>query len=75
MNLAISNLAWDSKSENSLLKKLKNLGVQGIEIAPTKIWATWDDITEKKTIEYKKKLNILKGNIDCKYTRKWGEKR
>jgi D-psicose/D-tagatose/L-ribulose 3-epimerase len=53
MKLAFSNIAWLAEEEESILPILKDYGVRGIEIAPTKYWhnfleATPDDILIKK---------------------------
>lgn len=40
MNLSISNIAWDSKEDTSVIALLNELNVKGIEVAPTKIWTT-----------------------------------
>lgn len=41
MKLAISNIAWDRTDEDSVLQALQREGVDGIEIAPTKVWPRW----------------------------------
>lgn len=38
MNLSISNIAWNVEEDNEIKTLLKRLGINGIEIAPTKIW-------------------------------------
>ena len=38
MRLAISNIAWPSGSDEAVAAILREYGVQGIEIAPTKVW-------------------------------------
>jgi D-psicose/D-tagatose/L-ribulose 3-epimerase len=53
MKLAISNIAWLADEDELVLPILKEYGVQGIEVAPSKYWrnpieATRDDILEKK---------------------------
>lgn len=56
MRLAISNIAWDFGHESALLPRLAKLGVQGIEVAPTKRWPNWVGITHSSAIEYKETL-------------------
>jgi D-psicose/D-tagatose/L-ribulose 3-epimerase len=53
MKLAISNIAWLAEEEEFILPILKDYGVSGIEIAPTKYWqnplaATHNEILVKK---------------------------
>ena len=38
MNLCLSNLAWDNARDNELYKKMNMLGINGLEIAPTKLF-------------------------------------
>tara|TARA_B110000027_G_C16028818_1_gene259831 strand:- start:48 stop:842 length:795 start_codon:yes stop_codon:yes gene_type:complete len=62
MKLSISNLAWENKNEKKIFKLLKKYNFLGIEILPTKIWGSWENITKKKVITYKKFLD--KSNIE-----------
>lgn len=50
MKLAVSNIAWDKVYDESMYACLKNLGYQGIEIAPTRIWQEkpYDKLLEAK---------------------------
>ena len=41
MKLAISNIAWDAPEQTEILQQLAGLGVNGVEIAPTKLWPGW----------------------------------
>jgi D-psicose/D-tagatose/L-ribulose 3-epimerase len=47
MKLAISNIAWERYDDPEIFKLLLNNGVEGIEVAPTKIWPDWEGISEK----------------------------
>jgi D-psicose/D-tagatose/L-ribulose 3-epimerase len=38
MRLAISNIAWPAERDGEIADWLPRLGVQGVEIAPTKVW-------------------------------------
>ena len=38
MNLCLSNLAWDQPREDEIFNYMKCLGIQGVEIAPTKLF-------------------------------------
>lgn len=38
MKLAVSSIAWTSEEEQQVAKKLQELGVTNVELAPTKIW-------------------------------------
>ena len=59
MKLAISNIAWAQHDDPLILSQLKELGVSGIEIAPTKVWPDWKNISQKSVEAYKHKLNDL----------------
>lgn len=54
MKLAISNIAWEVHNDMSLLAELSKLGVQGIEVAPSKIWPQWQGATEAAAQQYRK---------------------
>ena len=45
MRLAVSNIAWNLEEDPLVFKLLAELGVSGVEIAPTKIWPEWRGIT------------------------------
>jgi D-psicose/D-tagatose/L-ribulose 3-epimerase len=49
MRLRISNLAWNEASE--FLGTVKSSGVTGVELAPTKIWPTLEDVTAEEVKE------------------------
>lgn len=51
--LAISNLGWLPAEEKALLPSLAKIGMQGIEVAPSRI-ADWDLLSDKKIFEYRK---------------------
>ena len=57
MKLAVSNIAWAIHDDPAIFALLKSLGVDGIEVAPTKVWPAWTGITEKKIKLYKSQLN------------------
>lgn len=46
MRLAVSNIAWDAADEPVVLERLARFGVDGIEVAPTKLWPDWQGMTE-----------------------------
>ena len=54
--LAISNIAWSAQNDGTIHPLLKQHGITGIEIAPTKVWPTWEEITLTKACDYREKL-------------------
>ena len=56
MKLAISNIAWEKHDEPQMLHMLKRYNVNGIEIAPTKIWPNWEGATQKNAEAYRKQM-------------------
>ena len=56
MNLAVSNLAWDTTNENQIFKHLNSFGINKIEGVLSKL-GNWDTIDSKKIVEYKNYLN------------------
>jgi len=53
MNLAISNIAWQSHEENAIADLMQQLGIRGVEIAPTKIWSSPLEATYAEIAEYR----------------------
>jgi sugar phosphate isomerase/epimerase len=41
MKLAVSNIAWDEPEQPAVLASFAELGVTGVEVAPTKLWPDW----------------------------------
>lgn len=46
MKLAVSNIAWDEREQEEVLKLLLKHGVTGVEVAPTKIWPDWQGVDD-----------------------------
>jgi sugar phosphate isomerase/epimerase len=53
--LAVSNLAWPKLDDDRILACLAELGVQGVEVAPTRL-ASWADLTPSLLAEYRSRL-------------------
>ena len=52
--LTVSNLAWKNiETFNKFYEILNEYNISGIEIAPTKIWGSWNKITFKKITKFK----------------------
>ena len=41
MKLAVSNIAWEPAEETAVLPLLRDHGIRGIEVAPTRLWPDW----------------------------------
>jgi sugar phosphate isomerase/epimerase len=54
LKTSISNLAWKHQSTIELLPKLKSIGIQGVEIAPTAIWPDFGNLEVSKVSELSK---------------------
>lgn len=55
MKVAISNIAWDTSQDGRVLDLLQHYHVQGIEIAPTKIWNTPTEVKDAEIQKYVKR--------------------
>lgn len=55
MRLAISNLAFPEGKETEVLSGIRDAGVDGIEVAPTRIGA-WADLTDTRLESYRDRL-------------------
>jgi sugar phosphate isomerase/epimerase len=56
MKIAISNIAWERHDDPSVLKTLRDYGVSGIEVAPTRIWPYWEDASQKSAEMHRKRM-------------------
>ena len=54
-HLAVSNLAWPDERNAAALEKLASLGVEGVEVAPTRL-AGWEDLTPGQLVDYRHQL-------------------
>jgi D-psicose/D-tagatose/L-ribulose 3-epimerase len=53
MKIAISNIAWHIHEEESIAKIMEEFGVQGVEIAPTKIWQSPLSASDSEIASYR----------------------
>ena len=56
MKTAISNIAWEPELDKSMYTFLQNVGVDGIEIAPTRIFPNNPYEYKSEVSEFSKKL-------------------
>lgn len=52
MKLAFSNIAWSADEDPSVLEVLRAHHVQGIEVAPTRLWPGWEGATPEAAAAY-----------------------
>ena len=45
MRVAVSNIAWPAELDAEAYALLAGMGVEGIEIAPTRVWPGWSGIS------------------------------
>ncbi len=57
MKLSVSNIAWDQHDDPEILNNLRERGVTGIEVAPTKIWPEWLSANPQQATQYREKLS------------------
>jgi D-psicose/D-tagatose/L-ribulose 3-epimerase len=55
MKLAVSSIAWTNEEEKEVAAALRELGVQYVEVAPTKVW---DDPTKASDAEIQDYINF-----------------
>lgn len=53
MKLAISNLAWNSRDDIPVARLLQSIGVSGVELAPTKVWASPLNVSDMEVADYR----------------------
>ena len=54
MKLAVSNIAWPKEQDAAVADLLRDLGVTGIEVAPTKVWPQLLDATDADIDDYRR---------------------
>ena len=54
MRISVSNIAWPAEVDAEAYALLAGLGVEGIEIAPTRVWPGWEGISSStiKALRY-----------------------
>ncbi|WP_341720185.1 sugar phosphate isomerase/epimerase family protein [Micromonospora sp. FIMYZ51] len=52
MKVAISNIAWEPADDEKVADLLRHVGVDGIEVAPTKIWPDLTAVTPQEASGY-----------------------
>jgi sugar phosphate isomerase/epimerase len=57
MKLAFSNIAWSPHDSPAVLRLLREHGVIGIEVAPTRVWPEWVGATVAAAREYRLRIN------------------
>lgn len=54
MKTAISNIAWNPEDDERVAAWMKELGVEGVEIAPTKLWPKPLEATVDQLVSYRR---------------------
>lgn len=53
---SVSNIAWNRHDDPAVFQLLSKYGVNGIEIAPSKVWSDLESVTAEKAKEYRSLL-------------------
>ena len=56
MKLCVSNIAWEQHDDPEILDALRQQDVQGIEIAPTKVWPDWAGAKPAAALDYRRRM-------------------
>jgi sugar phosphate isomerase/epimerase len=56
MRISVSNIAWPAELDAEAFALLAGLGVEGIEIAPTRVWPGWEGISAATVRELKEQV-------------------
>ncbi|MCH4903861.1 TIM barrel protein [Cylindrospermopsis raciborskii CHAB3438] len=57
MKLAISNIALPAYEHTSFFSKIREMGVKGLEVAPSRVWInTWESLTSRQVSEYRQSI-------------------
>ncbi len=63
MKFAISNIAWDSEYDVQMYKELQTMGVDGLEIAPTRILSTNPYDRTDEAVDFANKIELEYGLV------------
>jgi len=53
---AFSNIAWTPHDDPEVFSLLRRHGIEGIEVAPTAVWGSWEEMTVPKARAYRRWL-------------------
>lgn len=56
LRFAYSNIAWTPHDDPAVLALMRSHGIEGIEVAPTAVWRSWEDMTLPKARAYRELL-------------------
>jgi len=56
LRFAFSNIAWTPHDAPDVFRLLRERGIGGIEVAPTKVWPDWQGATPAAAAEYRRRL-------------------
>jgi D-psicose/D-tagatose/L-ribulose 3-epimerase len=56
VRFAVSNIAWGPREDPSALTYLRERGVEGVEIAPTRLWPDWEGAGARAAGAYRRVL-------------------
>lgn len=59
MKLAFSNIAWTPHDDPDVLALLREHGIAGIEVAPTRVWRNWEGATPAAAHAYRSRLHSV----------------
>lgn len=59
MRLAVSLIGWGAEHDADAPARLAATGVEGIEVAPTRLWGSWDAATPDAARRYRDELEAL----------------
>ena len=57
LRFAFSNIAWTPHDDPEIFSLLRHHGIEGIEVAPTAVWGSWEAITVSKAKAYRQFLH------------------
>ena len=57
MKLAVSNIAWTEAMHEGAISTLLKYGVQGVEVAPTRLWPNWEGMSRQSAARIRKQYS------------------
>ena len=56
MKLAVSNIAWSADEDCAAFELLRNLGIEGLEIAPPRVWPEPATVSQDDALAYRRDM-------------------
>jgi sugar phosphate isomerase/epimerase len=71
MKLSVSNIAWGAEDDERMYKRLSEMGYEGLEVAPTRLFSEAPYVNPERAGEFAAKLKREHGLVVCSMQSIW----